>query len=66
MQTTKTKTITKNELDTIYKGDSLNIHDELMTEFRFENPNAENIESQGELVNIDFETLTYVLTIDFV
>jgi len=66
MQTTKTKTVTKDELDSTYKGDSLNIHDELLAEFRLENPDATNIETQGEeSANIDSNTLTYILTIQY-
>lgn len=66
MEIVKTKTVTKDEYDSTYKGDSLNIHDELMEEFREDNPTAYDIETSGEeTADIEANTLTYNLTITY-
>lgn len=61
----KTKTFSLEELNSTYRGDSLNVHDELIAEFKQSNPGATIKSSAGDLIDNGDETFTYNLTIEY-
>lgn len=65
MEAILTKTVTKSELDSTYNGDSLNIHDELIAEFKSNNPDAIISGTTGEQSDNGDDTFTYTLTITY-
>lgn len=65
MEAILTKTYTQEELISIYNGDTLIINDELITEFKVNNPGAVLKSFAGEQIDNGDETFTYELTIEY-
>jgi hypothetical protein len=65
MEAILTKTVTKIELDSTYKSDSLNIHDELVAHFKTNNPGIVITGTTGETSDNGDGTFTYSLIIEF-
>lgn len=64
MEYTNSKTVTLSEYQSIYGGDSINIHDELVNGFKALFPDAIISVSAGELIEVD-GGFSYELTIQY-
>lgn len=64
MEYTNSKTVSFLEYETTYGHDSINIHDELVNEFKINNTNALISVTAGELVESD-NGFTYNITIEY-
>ena len=65
METILTKIYTQEELDSNYDGDTLQIDNELKTEFVSNNPEAIITGTIGESSDNGDDTFTYTLTIEY-
>ena len=63
METNLEKTVTTTEFANDYQSDDINIHAELLEQFKTDNPSQTWKQASGELTDNGNDTLTYNITI---